>query len=58
MAPEAPNTTVAAAIVDLLTDASARAEIMRRAAEVLPRYDWEITAADTMKVIEEAAVGR
>ena len=57
MAPEAPNTTVAAAIVDLLTDA-ARAEIMRRAADVLPRYDWEITAADTMRVIEEAAVGR
>jgi glycosyltransferase involved in cell wall biosynthesis len=58
VAPEAPNTTVAAAIVELLTDASARAEIMRRAADVLPRYDWEITAADTMTVIEEAGVGR
>jgi hypothetical protein len=49
---------VAAAIVDLLTDAAARAQIMQHAADVLPRYDWEITAADTMKVIEEAAVGR
>ena len=58
VAPEAPNTAVAAAIVDLLTDASARADIMRRAADVLPRYDWEIAAADTMKVIEEAGIGR
>jgi len=58
VAPEAPNATVAAAIVDLLTDPAARAQIMQRAAEVLPRYDWEITAADTMQVIEEAAVGR
>ncbi len=58
VAPEAPNTAVAAAIVDLLTDAAARAEIMQRATEVLPRYDWEVAAADTMRVIEEAAVGR
>ena len=58
VAPDAPNTAVAAAIIDLLTDGSARAQIMQRAAEVLPRYDWEITAADTMRVIEEAAVGR
>ena len=58
VAPEAPNATVAAAIVDLLTDAAAREQIMQHAATVLPRYDWEITAADTLKVIEEAAVGR
>ena len=58
VAPDAPNTTVAAAIVDLLTDAAARAEILRHATEVLPRYDWEIAAADTLRVIEEAAVGR
>ena len=58
VAPDAPNATVAAAIVELLTDASARAELLLRATEVLPRYDWEITAADTMQVIEEAAVGR
>lgn len=58
VAPEAPNTMIAAAIVELLTDASARAHIVQRASEVLPRYDWEITAADTMKVIEEAAIGR
>ncbi len=58
VAPEAPNAAIAAAIVDLLTDTAARAEIMQRASEVLARYDWEIAAADTMKVIEEAAVGR
>jgi glycosyltransferase involved in cell wall biosynthesis len=58
VAPDAPNAAVAAAIVDLLTDESARAEILQRATAVLPRYDWEITAADTMQVIEEAAVGR
>ena len=56
--PEAPNAAIAAEIVRLLTDAPARAEIMQRGLEVLPRYDWEITAADTLKVIEEAAVGR
>jgi glycosyltransferase involved in cell wall biosynthesis len=57
VAPDAPNPTIAAALIELLTDASARAEIMRRAPEVLLRYDWEIAAADTMRVIEEAAVG-
>lgn len=57
VAPDAPNPMIAAALIELLTDASARAEIMRRAPEVLLRYDWEIAAADTMRVIEEAAVG-
>ena len=56
--PEAPNAAIAAAIVDLLGDTSARAEIMQRAPEVLARYHWQLTAADTIKVIEEAAVGR
>jgi len=58
VAPEAPTTAIAAAIIALLIDESARAQIMQRASAVLSRYDWEITAADTMRVIEEAAVGR
>lgn len=58
VAPEAPTAAIATAIVELLTDAAARAGIMERASEVFGRYDWDITAADTMKVIEEAAVGR
>ncbi len=58
VAPDAPNAAVAEAIVALLTDQAARAELMQRAAEVLPRFDWEMTAADTMRVIEEAAIGR
>ena len=57
VAPDAPNPMIAAALIEVLTDASARAEIMQRAPEVLLRYDWEIAAADTMRVIEEAAVG-
>ncbi len=57
VAPEAPNTVIAAALVELLTDRSARAQIMQRAPEVLRRYDWEMAAAGTMRVIEEAAVG-
>lgn len=58
VAPDAPNAAIAAAIVDLLTDPSARVEIAQHAADVLPRYDWDIAGADTMKVIEEAALGR
>ena len=55
---EASNGAIATAIVDLLRDRAARAEIMARAPAVLARYDWDIAAADTMTVIEEAAVGR
>lgn len=58
VAPEAPNSAVAAVIVELLTDHAARTRLLQRAPEVLARYDWDITAADTMAVIEEAAVGR
>ncbi len=56
--PDAGNTTVAAAIVDLLTDRAVRRQILLCAEEVLSRYDWELTAADTLKTIEEAAGGR
>ena len=58
VAAEAPNAAIAAAIIDLLRDHAARAQIMERASAVLARYDWDIAAADTMTVIEEAAVGR
>ena len=56
--PEAPNGAIAAAIIQLLTDPAARTQILQSASAVLPRYDWEMTAADTLKVIEEAAIGR
>lgn len=55
---DAGTTTIAAAIVDLLTDRAVRAQLLGYANEVLARYDWELTAADTLRVIEEAAVGR
>jgi glycosyltransferase involved in cell wall biosynthesis len=56
--PSAPAAQVADAIADLLTNAPARRELLQHAPAVLGRYDWDLTAADTLKVIEEAAVGR
>jgi glycosyltransferase involved in cell wall biosynthesis len=52
------DATIAAAIVDLLTDQAVRARMLASADDVLARYDWELTAADTLHVIEEAGVGR
>ncbi len=54
----AGNQQISDAIVDLLTDAGARHEVLRHADSVLARYDWHRAAADTLTVIEEAAVGR
>jgi glycosyltransferase involved in cell wall biosynthesis len=45
-------------MAELLTNARARAEIVERGASVLARYDWELTAGQTLKVLEEAAIGR
>jgi glycosyltransferase involved in cell wall biosynthesis len=45
------------AIVQLLTNESARADILRHAPEVLGRYRWDKTAAKTLTVLEEAAHG-
>ena len=58
VAPGATVPEVAQAISGLLTDAAARREILRRADAVLPRYDWDLAAGDTLKVLEEAALGR
>jgi glycosyltransferase involved in cell wall biosynthesis len=46
---------LADALVDLLTHESARAAILRHASAVLARYDWNETAAATLRAIEEAA---
>lgn len=58
VAPSAPIAHVADAIAGLLTNAPARHELLQRANPVLARYDWDLAAADTLKVLEEAALGR
>lgn len=58
VSPAAPAAHVADAIAGLLTNGPARRELLQHAATVLARYDWDLTAADTLKVLEEAAVGR
>jgi glycosyltransferase involved in cell wall biosynthesis len=58
ISPAAPTTQVADAIADLLTNEPGRRELLERADRVLARYDWDLTAADTLKVLEEAALGR
>jgi glycosyltransferase involved in cell wall biosynthesis len=58
ISPAAPPTQVADAIADLLTNEPARRELLQRADRVLARYDWDLAAADTLKVLEEAALGR
>lgn len=58
VSPAAPVTEVADAIAALLTDAPARRALLQHADRVLARYDWDLTAGDTLKVLEEAAIGR
>jgi len=58
VAPDAGNRQIADVIVDLLTDQTSRADVLRHADEVLSRYDWERAAAQTLAVLEEAALGR
>lgn len=55
---EAGTDRIAEAIVDLLTNAASRREVLGHADEVLARYDWRRTAEQTLTVLEEAAVGR
>jgi len=55
---DANNQQIADAIVDLLTNAAARQDILRHAQDVLARYDWDHAAAQTLSVLEEAAGGR
>ena len=54
---DAGNDRIAEVIVDLLVNAKAREAVMSRAPSVLARYDWDRTAADTLTVLEEAALG-
>jgi len=58
VSPSASNTEIAAVIANLLLDPNARHSVLSQADAVLARYDWERTAADTLSVIEEAALGR
>jgi glycosyltransferase involved in cell wall biosynthesis len=58
VSPAAPAAQVADAIAELLADGPARRELLLQAEPVLARYDWDLTAADTLKVLEEAALGR
>ena len=58
VAPSASNDEIAAAIADLLTNAAAREDILRHRDDVLARYDWNVAAAATLSVLEEAAGGR
>jgi glycosyltransferase involved in cell wall biosynthesis len=43
------------AIVQLLTEQARRNDVLRHAPAVLAKYRWEITAADVLRAIEEAA---
>ena len=58
VSPGAPAAQVAQSLTELLTSTTARRELLQRATPVLSRYDWDLTAAETLKVLEEAAVGR
>jgi glycosyltransferase involved in cell wall biosynthesis len=58
VSPGATTADIAQAMAELLTNARARAEIVERGTSVLARYDWELTAGQTLKVLEEAAIGR
>lgn len=49
---------LADALVDLLTDAGARAGLLHEGVATLARYDWGRTAAATLAAIEEAAGAR
>jgi glycosyltransferase involved in cell wall biosynthesis len=54
----ASNADIAAALEELLTNASARQDVLRHRGEVLGRYDWNLAAAATLSALEEAAGGR
>lgn len=58
VSPSAPAAEVADAISVLLTDDTQRRGLLQQAPAVLARFDWDLAAADTLQVIEEAAIGR
>ena len=58
VAPSASNQAIADAIADLLSSAEARQGVLRHRGDVLSRYDWQLAAAATLAVLEEAAGAR
>ncbi|MEW6320272.1 MAG: glycosyltransferase family 1 protein [Acidobacteriota bacterium] len=54
--PPPPDTAVhlEMAVLDLLTSPAARQDVLRHASAVVGRYRWELTAATTLRAIEEA----
>lgn len=58
VAAAAGDDVIASTIAELLTNPDSRAAVLRNAEGVLPRYDWNRAAAETLGVLEEAAVGR
>ena len=58
LAPSASNDDIAYAIVDLLTNAEARTQLLDHRREVLTRYDWAAAATTTLAILEEAAGAR
>jgi glycosyltransferase involved in cell wall biosynthesis len=58
VAPSASNEEIAAALAELLTNRAAREDILRHQAAILARYDWNVAAATTLSVLEEAAGAR
>jgi len=49
---------IAAALVTVLTDPTVRRDLLAEAPAVLAQYEWKATAAQTLAVIEGAAIGR
>ena len=58
LSPDAGNDAIAATIAELLANDESRMDVLRHADAVLSRYDWDRAAAETLTVLEEAAVGR
>lgn len=58
VSPTAGTDDVANAIQHVLTDDGARRELLQHGKSVLERFDWNVTAAQTLQVLEEAARGR
>ena len=53
----ASDADIAGVITELLTNDASRHGVLRHRADVLARYDWDVAAAATLSVIEEAALG-
>jgi glycosyltransferase involved in cell wall biosynthesis len=58
LSPAASNEDIASTIAELLTDAGARANLLRHRTQALRHFDWTVTAGATLAVLEEAAGAR